>query len=210
VDQTKTITPMRTIDARGKTCPVPLIMTKKGLAEAAPDETLVILLDNETSCGNVTRFLEDHAMVVHTQKEGLNITLTVHKTGTIPEQTNPASWCTPSPAGIGYMIAIQQNGMGQGDDDLGKLLIKGFINTLPDIDLKPQTLVFLNSGIFLALNDSPVVDALTKLEQTGVKILVCGTCLDFFQRKNELAVGVVSNMYDILEAMSKTGKVIYP
>jgi selenium metabolism protein YedF len=100
--------------------------------------------------------------------------------------------------------------MGTGDDDLGKLLIKGFINTLPDIDLKPRTLVFLNAGIFLAINDSPVLDALKKLEQTGVKILVCGTCLDFFQRKQDLAVGVVSNMYDILDAMSKAEKVIYP
>lgn len=201
---------MITIDARGKTCPVPLIMTKKALGEAATDETLVILLDNETSSGNVTRFLEDHAMVVHAQKEGINITLTVHKTGTIPEQTNPASWCTPSPAGNNYLIAIQQNGMGTGNDDLGKLLIKGFINTLPDIDLKPRTLVFLNAGIFLTINDSPVLDALKKLELSGVKILVCGTCLDFFQRKDALAVGVVSNMYDILDAMSKAEKVIYP
>jgi len=210
VHQTKTIISMRTIDARGKTCPVPLIMTKKALEEADTDETLVILLDNETSSGNVTRFLEDHGMVVHAQKEGSNITLTVHKTGTIPEQTNPATWCTPSPAGNGYLIAIQQNRMGTGDDDLGQLLIKGFINTLPDIDLKPRTMVFLNSGILLTLKDSPVLDALEKLEQAGIKILVCGTCLDFFQRKNDLAVGVVSNMYDILDALSKAEKVIYP
>lgn len=201
---------MRTIDARGKTCPVPLIMTKKALEEAAFDETLVVLLDNETSALNVTRFLEDHGMVIQTLKEGINITLTVHKTGTIPEQTNPATWCTPSPAGNGYLIAIQQNRMGTGDDDLGQLLIKGFINTLPDIDIKPRTMVFLNSGILLTLKDSPVLDALKKLEQAGIKILVCGTCLDFFQSTNDLAVGVVSNMYDILDALSKAEKVIYP
>jgi len=210
VDQTKSIISMTTIDARGKTCPVPLIMTRKALGEATFDETLVIQLDNETSAGNVTRFLQDHGMDVHHHHEGGTITLTVHKTGTIPEQTNPATWCNPSPAGSGYLIAIQKNRMGTGDDDLGQLLIKGFINTLPEIDLKPRTMVFLNSGILLTLKDSPVLDALKKLEQAGIKILVCGTCLDFFQRKNDLAVGVVSNMYDILDALSKAEKVIYP
>ena len=202
---------MTTIDARGQTCPVPLIMTKKALTNATPDETLIILLDNETSAGNVTRFPKDHDMDVETEKDGENITLKVSKTGTIPEQTNPASWCTLSPADQGdYLISFQQNTMGRGSEDLGQLLIKGFINTLPDIDHKPHTLIFLNAGIHLTLQDSPVLDSLKKLESSGIKVLVCGTCLDFYERKKDLAVGMVSNMYDILDAQSKAGKVIYP
>jgi len=202
---------MKTIDARGKSCPVPLIMTKKGIAEAAADESLVVMLDNETSAGNVTRFLQDHGMEVHTQREGSTITLTVPRGGAIPEQTDPAAWCAPDPAGTtNYMITIKQNTLGRGNDDLGQLLIKGFINTLPDIDHKPHTIAFLNAGIFLTLRDSPVMEALKKLEEAGVKILVCGTCLDFYQCKESLAVGVISNMYDILDAMTKAGKVLAP
>jgi len=89
-------------------------------------------------------------------------------------------------------------------------LIKAFVNTLPEITLKPKTIVFLNSGIFLALKDSPVIDSLIKLEHLGVEILVCGTCLDYYQKKDDLGVGIVSNMYDILERFSKTGNVVYP
>jgi selenium metabolism protein YedF len=85
-----------------------------------------------------------------------------------------------------------------------------FINTLPDIDHKPGTMVFLNSSIFLTLKDSPVLESLKKLENSGVKILVCGTCLDFFGKQEELAVGIVSNMYTIMDLMSKASKVLYP
>jgi selenium metabolism protein YedF len=93
---------------------------------------------------------------------------------------------------------------------LGTILIKAFINTLPETTATPKTIIFLNSGIFLALKDSPVLDSLIKLEQSGVEILTCGTCLDYYKKKEELGVGNISNMYDILERLSQAGNVIYP
>jgi selenium metabolism protein YedF len=109
-----------------------------------------------------------------------------------------------------YVVAIQRNRLGDGDEELGKILIKAFINTLPENSVKPKTMVFLNSGIFLALKDSPVLDALKKLEECGVEILSCGTCLNFYNKKEELGAGKVSNMYEIVDRLSHAGNVLYP
>ncbi|MBE0661704.1 MAG: sulfurtransferase-like selenium metabolism protein YedF [Bacteroidales bacterium] len=202
---------MKTVDAQGKMCPMPLIMTKKALSEISENETLEILIDNETSVKNVSRFLEEHNMSISTEKQGKVFRLKVSKTGVILEETKAEDYCkTPMPVSSDYVIAIQKNKLGQGNDELGELLIKGFINTLPEIDNRPKSLVFMNSGIFLALKDSLVIDSLLKLEKEGVKILVCGTCLDYYKKKEELGVGIVSNMYDILNILSNAAKVLYP
>lgn len=202
---------MITIDARGKLCPVPLIMTRKALNGMHEDDTLEIILDNETSVKNVTRFLEEHGMKVVAGQLEDTFRLIVNKTGTIPEEALLDEYCVaPSKEKPDYVIAIQKRILGQGDDELGELLMKGFINTLPEISNSPDALVFLNSGIFLALKESPVLESLSRLQQEGTTILVCGTCLDYFGKKEELAAGIVSNMYDILEIMSRAGKVLYP
>ncbi|NTW33117.1 MAG: sulfurtransferase-like selenium metabolism protein YedF, partial [Bacteroidetes bacterium] len=128
-----------------------------------------------------------------------------------PENAKVEDYCTVEDIKKGnYVVAVQRNRLGDGAEELGLILIKGFINTLPETTLKPKTIIFLNSGIFLALNDSPVIDSLRKLEHSGVEVLTCGTCLDYYQKKDKLGVGKVSNMYEILERLSNTGNVIYP
>lgn len=202
---------MKTIDAKGKLCPTPLIMTKKALGEIPGEESLEILIDNETSMKNVTRFLEDNGMKVLTKKEGNVFHLFVNKTGVIPESAKVEDYCEVDlPKTSNLVIAIQRNRLGDGAEELGTLLIKAFINTLPEVTVKPKALVFLNSGIFLAIKESPVLEALKKLEENKTEILVCGTCLDYYQKKTELAVGRISNMYDILERLSQASHVIYP
>ena len=202
---------MKTVDAKGQKCPMPLILTKRALLEADPDETLEILIDNETSMKNVTRFLEEHQMRISAENLGGIYRLTVSKTGVITEQTRAEDYCElPHADPAGYIVSFQKSIRGEGSDELGSRLIHLFINTLPDIDHKPHTLVFLNSCIFLTLPDSPVLETLKKLEKEGINIWVCGACLDFFQKKEELVVGIVSNMYEIMDLMSKTPKVLYP
>ena len=202
---------MKIVDAKGKLCPVPIIMTKKAINEIKENESLKILIDNETSVKNVKRFLEENGMKVNTEKKGNVFELTVNKTGDIPETTNAEDYCSIDDTKVSnYVVAIQRNRLGDGAEELGTILIKGFINTLPEVSLKPKTIVFLNSGIFLALKDSPVLESLKKLESLGVEILACGTCLDFYKKKEELGVGKISNMYDILEKLSHAGNVVYP
>ncbi|HOY30558.1 MAG TPA: sulfurtransferase-like selenium metabolism protein YedF [Bacteroidales bacterium] len=202
---------MKTIDAKGKQCPMPLIMAKKALEEIAVDETLEILIDNETSLKNVTRFLEDNGMKTIIQTLAGVFHLFVNKTGEFSKYSKSEDYCEISTAGTSdYVIAFQRNFLGDGDPELGKILLKAFINTLPEIENKPSKLLFLNSGIFLTLKDAVVLDSLKKLESDGVEILVCGTCLDFYKKKDEVGVGMVSNMYDILNRLSMAGSVIYP
>ena len=202
---------MKTVDAKGKLCPMPLIMTKKAIDEIKENESLKILIDNDTSVKNVTRFLEEHGMKVNTEKNGNVYELIVNKTGNIPEATKAEDYCSIEDTKFSnYVVAIQRNRLGDGAEELGTILIKGFINTLPEVTLKPKTIVILNSGKFLALKDSPVIDSLKKLEDIGVEILACGTCLDFYKKKEELGVGKISNMYDILERLCQAGNVIYP
>jgi selenium metabolism protein YedF len=202
---------MKTVDAKGKLCPVPLIMTKKAIGEINENESLKILIDNDTSVKNVMRFLEEHGMKIQTEKKGNIYELIVNKTGNIPESTNVEDYCSVEDVTItNYVVAIQRNRLGDGAEELGTILIKAFINTLPETTAIPKTIIFLNSGIFLALKDSPVLDSLKMLEQMGVEILACGTCLDYYKKKEELGVGNISNMYDILERLSQAGNVIYP
>lgn len=201
---------MKIVDAKGLKCPMPLILTKRALLEAGQEETLEILIDNDISVKNVTRFLEEHQMTVSTEKQGALYRLTVSKTGVITEQTRTEEYCEVAPEVTGdYLVSFQKNIHGDADE-LGPRLMQLFINTLPDIDHKPGTMVFLNSSIFLTLKDSPVLEPLKQLEKAGVKILVCGTCLDFFDKQEEVAVGTVSNMYTIMDLMAKAPKVLYP
>ncbi len=202
---------MKIVDAKGKLCPTPLIMTKKALNELSGEDSLEVLIDNETSVKNVTRFLEDNGMKVLTEKRENVFHLFVNKTGEIPESAKVEDYCEVDlPKNSNVVIAIQRNRLGDGAEDLGALLIKAFINTLPEVSVKPKTIVFLNSGIFLAVSDSALLDALKQMEGIGTEILVCGTCLDYYQKKAELAVGKVSNMYDILERLTQASHVIYP
>jgi len=190
---------------------MPLILTKRALLEMEQDDVLEILIDNETSVKNVTRFLDEHDMAVNKVVQNGIYRLTVHKTGVITSQTPVEEFCeVPAPKTDDYLVCVQRNIMGEGFDEFGMRLAQLFINTLIDIDHKPSVMVFLNSSVFLTLGDSPVLEPLKKLEEQGVKILVCGTCLDYFNKKDELAAGMVSNMYEILNLMSKSTKVLYP
>jgi len=201
--------PQTTVDARGLLCPQPLIMVKKALKNLAVGESMTALIDNETSRQNVERFLKDNgADTVITESNGI-FTLTITKKK--PELARPdaESYCAAAP-GNPHAICINARTMGAGNDDLGQILMKAFVNTIKDAAPLPGTIVFYNGGIFLALTDSPVLDALRNLAQSGVRILVCGTCLDFYKKKAELGVGTVSNMYEITQALSSAGHVIYP
>lgn len=202
---------MKTIDAQGKMCPQPLIMTKKALLELQEDETLHVIVDNESSRFNVMKYLKDNGMEVEVQeRDGLFNLFVVKKGGTI-EKSTPEDYCeVPVKKSEDYIVCVKHDKLGEGDDELGKILMNGFFNTLPNVDELPSAVVFVNGGIFLALNGSPVIDALKALEEKGVEIMICGTCLDYFKKMDEIAVGQVSNMLDILERITKTGKILNP
>jgi selenium metabolism protein YedF len=112
------------------------------------------------------------------------------------------------PEGRGLVVAVGKNTMGTGNDELGAVLIKGFIYALTELDSPPETLLFFNSGVRLSTEGSNVIGDLKTLESKGTIIASCGTCLDFYQLKDKLAVGSVTNMYAIASAMGDAAKLI--
>jgi len=202
---------MKIIDAKGLRCPQPLLMTRKVFGEIKDKESVKIIIDSENACNSITHFLEDNGMKVNSQKDGNVYELIVPEARKITEAAAEEQVCREEIVQTGnYAVAIFKNRLGEGSEELGMLLIKALINTLPDTTRKPRTMIFMNSGIFLVLKNSPVLEALKKLEQSGVEILACGTCLDYFQKKEELGVGRVSTMYEILERLSQASNVLYP
>ncbi|WP_435307755.1 sulfurtransferase-like selenium metabolism protein YedF [Sebaldella termitidis] len=110
----------------------------------------------------------------------------------------------------GEVLAIASNKMGHGDDKLGKILIKSFIHVLTESEKVAGTIVFYNSGVLLAENDSACLDDLKLLEKNGVEILLCGTCADYYNISDKISAGKISNMRVIVEKLENAGKIIKP
>ena len=108
----------------------------------------------------------------------------------------------------GTTVFINKDRIGHGSDELGHNLIKAFIATIKDLSVQPRTICFMNSGVKLTVNGTDTVPYLKDLEEKGVELLVCGTCLNYFNIKEQLGAGKISNMYDISETMLKSSKVI--
>ena len=197
------------VDTRGTVCPKPLIMTKTALVELAPGQSVTILIDNETSKQNVERFLQDNGAASSATEENGVYTLTVTKGESVLSHPDAELYCEP-PLKKSYAILFRNDKLGVGPDELCSILIKTFINTIKEVSPLPTALVFYTNGIHLAVEGSAVLAPLKDLESRGVAILVCGTCLDYFNKKSDLRVGKVSNMFTILETLSSAGHVIEP
>jgi selenium metabolism protein YedF len=200
-----------TVDTRGKLCPVPLIMTKQALGQIAVGDVLRILIDNEISKNNVERFLADNGFVSTCAVVGGLFTLTVAKSKADLVKPDAASYCasSPRPAG-GHVILIASDKMGSGPDELGTILMKAFINTIKEVKPLPSKIIFYNGGILLTAEGSPIVTSIRELESAGVEVLVCGTCVNYYEKKDMIRVGTISNMYTILETLTAASRIIKP
>jgi selenium metabolism protein YedF len=199
---------MKTVDARGQACPKPLILTKKALSEISPGESIQVLIDNLTSRQNVEQFLMDNGMSPScTEKDGVS-TITVRKRPEPLSHPDTASSFS-SPAGP-HVIVLSSDKMGRGADELGRILMKAFVNTIKEVRPLPSHIVFFNTGILLAADGSALIEPLKDLESMGIKLLVCGTCVEYFKKKDAVRVGTISNMYTILETMTAAGHIVQP
>jgi selenium metabolism protein YedF len=199
---------MRIVDARGQLCPKPLILTKQALKEISPGEALSILIDNPTSRQNVERFLHDNGMPSqYTEKDGV-FTIVVEKAAEPLTHPDAASYCASGPRP--HIIAFSCDRMGRGSDELGEILMKAFVNTLKETNPLPSHLVFYNSGINLTVEGSSLLETFRELQHKGVVLLVCGTCAEYFKKKESVRVGTISNMYTILETMTAAGHIVQP
>ncbi len=210
---------MITVDTRGTLCPQPLILTKRAI-DAHPSNTgFEVLYDNETAKGNLLSFLAElNIKTIETlSSEGIPAICFTAGSGNNGVQTPKEESITcPTPSAPkqavkeDYVVAVRSEFMGGGDDKLGAILLRAFINTLPETDHLPTHILLYNSGIKIALEGMDTVPTLQKLADAGVKIIACGTCLDFYEVKAQLAVGQVGNMYVIADTLVQASHIVYP
>jgi selenium metabolism protein YedF len=194
------------LDLTGLACPLPVVRTKEAL-ETEGDRHLIVMVDNIAARDNVTRFAESRGCEVSVAAASGCYQLTIQP----PVGGKPSSCIFPdaTPELQGNVVVFAADLMGQGDPELGGILMRAFCQTLVQMEV-PKKLLFYNRGVFLTLNDSPVLAELKGLEEMGVELLVCGTCLDFYKVKERLAAGKVSNMFTILESQMQAGRIIKP
>jgi len=193
-----------TVDARGLACPQPVIETRKAMQT---ESQVVTLVSSETSVTNVSRMAEKAGWQVSVVPEGDEFRIEMAKGAAAP-QAEALPLGRAEVASAPLVLVVSADIMGRGDAELGNILVRGFFHTLGEVEPRPQTIIFFNTGVKLACPGSPVLDDLAALQAKGIEMLVCGTCLGYFELKDKLAVGQVSNMYDIAEAMFRAGKVV--
>jgi len=206
---------MKTVDTRGLTCPAPLIKTRQGLNEAAPEEDVQVLIDNPTSLSNVKRYLSDNRLNYTVMEDGGLSVVTVTRGEKIELSANEAEYCTPAAVTVNpgrkvTVVAVTSDKMGSGDDDLGTKLMVSFFRTLVMLEPAPDAVVFYNAGVKLATDDSPVLDHIRELSDKGVSVYLCTTCINHFGLRDRLPVGNFSDMYQILNVLKDADHIIRP
>jgi selenium metabolism protein YedF len=194
-----------TVDARGLACPQPVIETRNAMQQA---DQIVTLVDSETALTNVSRMAEKAGWQVKVvpQADEYQIHLSKDESVSLPE---------PMPVGQAgvlngpLVLVVSSEVMGRDEAELGSILMRAFFHTLGEVEPIPDTILFFNTAVRLACEGSPVLEDLCALEAEGIEMLVCGTCLGYFELKEKLAVGQVSNMYDIAETMLRARKVLH-
>lgn len=194
----------KTVDCRGLECPRSVIQTRKAMAET---EAVTTIVDNDTARMNVSRMASKQGYSVEVEEKNDGTYLHLSKVGGVPEEETAPASAAAGPGGR-TVVLIPSNGLGRGDEELGRILIRSFLHTLNEVEPLPATIVFINGGVKLTVEGTPVVEDLQALEQRGVDILACGTCLGHFGLKKRIAVGEISNMYTISETLLGAGSVV--
>ncbi|MBN1548769.1 MAG: sulfurtransferase-like selenium metabolism protein YedF [Syntrophaceae bacterium] len=200
------------IDCRGLACPQPVILAKKAVGQHRRVEVIV---DDTVALENIRRMAKTLGCKIQTEEKGkgvFHILLAMADQDRGLQQTEcpVASASGPGRTKGLLVVVFTENRMGRGNQELGYVLIKAFIHTLSEQEEVPDTIIFYNTGVLLTVRNGEVVDDLKKLEAAGTEILVCGTCTNYFDIAKDVGVGVISNMYDIANAMCQADRLVMP
>lgn len=196
------------LDARGLHCPAPVLLAKDTL-EREDLNALEIMVDNESSRENVTRFLASRGFSVTDIQEGADFLLRAERAAGIGETKLPESSARVLPSTTAKtLVLIGSDRLGSGDDELGRKLMISYIKTLKEMGDELWQLIFVNNGVKLTIEQSDVLPELQEYERSGITILACGTCLNHFGLNDAKRVGQTTNMLDIVTAMQLADKVI--
>ena len=198
------------IDCKGMACPLPVVNAKKASEELASGDVLTVLVDNEIAVQNLTRFAEHKGFTVSARKKAENEYAVVMGISGSAQAAQEEVACAVDARRKGMLVVLSGNTMGSGDAKLGTSLMKAFVFALTKQDQLPDNILCYNTGAYLTCEGADTLEDLKLLESEGVTILTCGTCLDFYGLKEKLAVGGVTNMYDIVERMESAAQIIKP
>lgn len=197
------------VNAIGENCPIPVIKTKKAMEAITGPETIEVLVDNEIAVQNVTKMASNAGGTVTSEKSAeKEYKITILMNGAV-KTTEDESVCIQDQRDD-TIVVISSDKMGSGNNELGKVLMKGFIFAVTQLDKLPKTMLFYNGGAVLTAEGSDSLEDLKNLEAAGVEILTCGTCLNYYGLAEKLQVGSVTNMYTIVEKMVGAGKIVKP
>ena len=215
---------MITVNAMGDICPIPVVKTKKALGELNGPGEIEVLVDNETAVKNVTKMARSSGAEAESEQLGdkqYRVLITVGEDAA--EKLKSAKSPAVQPQGqtqqeaaagcrtcVGTVVAVGSDRMGEGSEELGHILIKSFIFALTQLDDLPDKILFYNGGAKLTVEGSESLEDLRTLEEQGVEIMTCWTCLDYYGIKDKLAIGGVTNMYSIVETLQSAMSVIRP
>ena len=193
-------------------CPLPVVNAKKASEELHAGDVLTVLVDNEIAVQNLSRFAEHKGFGVSAEKKAdkeYAVIMTV--SGAAAEETQKEEIaCVMDSRRKGMLVVLSANTMGTGDPKLGTSLMKAFVFALTKQDQLPDTILCYNTGAYLTCEGADTLEDLKLLSSEGVTVLTCGTCLDFYGLKETLAVGGVTNMYDIVQRMESAGTIVRP
>lgn len=194
---------MKTIDTRGKICPMPLIIFKREIKDAKQGEEVEILTDNDMACQNLGDYLSELGITyIKEEKDNMTVlmfTYNVRVCNTSITEENE------------YIMILNADTLGKGDEQLGRILMKAFVNTIENLDNLPSKIICYNAGVKLLTLGNDTASTLDKLHKDrGITIMACGTCVDFYDLKGKLIDHKVVNMLNILDIQSKAKNIIYP
>lgn len=199
---------MITVDAMGQACPMPVILTKKAMANVESNAQLEVLVDNEIAMQNVSKMAASQGGQVEVETisdKEYKVSITVGE----GEETMQEEAATITVEDNMVMV-FSSDLMGSGNDALGKVLMKGYIFAVTQLEKLPKTMLFYNGGATLTAEGSDSIEDLKHLAEEGVEILTCGTCLNYYELSDKLLVGDVTNMYTIVEKMTGASKIVRP
>ena len=207
---------MITVNAMGDACPIPVVKTKNAIASLKGADVVETLVDNEIAVENLKKMADQKGYKTTSEKleEGKyrvciiveNVVDNVEK-----KEGDGGKFCDCTPEKeSNKVVVIRSSVMGEGDPELGKVLIKGFIYALSQQEELPATILLYNGGAKISCEESPSLEDLRSLEAQGVEILTCGTCLNHYGLTDKLKVGDVTNMYVIAEKMTQADLIVKP
>lgn len=195
------------INAIGDVCPVPVIKTKKALAEA---EVVEITVDNLIATQNLKKLAEQkkyhYSDEMVSPKEYI-VVISKNMTSEVKPNLVPE---IPEKQSSDYVVVVDTDVMGRGNDQLGATLMKSFFYALTEQEVLPQQVILYNGGVKFAENMADTQEDLEKLAKAGVEIYACGACTDFYQITDKIVTAEITNMYRIIEMMREASRIVKP